>query len=796
MNFADKIRILLCLVALSFSTNAHAQNIHYWHGGVATTILNVDSLELLYDSTSWQPNNYINVWKEGYSSEYSQVDSITFPKSPKEKSLFVKGNVYDANFTGYKVSTIAGESVIEEDGVFNNVPSLYGDSCIQTFFLNDGENVFMLARKKIDRWNNEIQFDARSTAIALAAFHPLFAPERTEYNEVENVISRDKYFDDLVKEVEQSIHAKRNLFDQTNVNLLTALENLLNDLSSTALEANEQQLAKPAILRSPANKETKTYKNKYYPLYVQINSDNVVIRNTRLTPSYYGTVTHNGVIDKIAIPTRGDYGVLDIFKLENEIHLGPEVEYNFKEEGDYVFDLSRMSDAAQNDYILQLANYAFSIIGFSDVYKEDINMLARRLKNTLYTSDGEIVDWDEWRSIFYKEIFDYIKQKTSQENILKNINLASKFIMSSLDLYDKIKGTANIVGRIVFGFSAPKYVNFTIHYDAENRNAEPNLPFSFTLTKESGDEQVSNVGETLPLPLVIKATRHGEQTSIFDNYLQVNYYVEGEGKLDRESTKLNDNNKTSVVWTVGYRKEQKVYAYISNSMTGESVSDTVCFTASLIKKPLCPDGNHPHMIDMGIYTYVREEGTYKAHKVLWSCCNVGATKPEEYGNFYAWGETKTKEKYTQDNYLSWSKYSTDDTHSRLLPEDDAATANWGEQWRLPTNDEMEYLCKEPLYWSWDSINGVNGYRIEASNGNAIFLPAAGAWYETIYDGPTYVHSGIYARGIFGRYLIGTVCKEANGVEYTMSFSKDRLPTVFYTGDEGNGESARPVHFVE
>ena len=108
--------------------------------------------------------------------------------------------------------------------------------------------------------------------------------------------------------------------------------------------------------------------------------------------------------------------------------------------------------------------------------------------------------------------------------------------------------------------------------------------------------------------------------------------------------------------------------------------------------------------------------------VKWATCNVGATRPEDYGNYYAWGETTTKTSYTKDNCKTYDEYMGDiGGDSRY----DAATANWGSGWRLHTESEFQELI-DNCTWTWATLNGVNGYEVKSiKNGNSIFLPAAG-----------------------------------------------------------------------
>ena len=127
--------------------------------------------------------------------------------------------------------------------------------------------------------------------------------------------------------------------------------------------------------------------------------------------------------------------------------------------------------------------------------------------------------------------------------------------------------------------------------------------------------------------------------------------------------------------------------------------------------------------------------------VRWASCNIGATAPEDYGNYYAWGETETKADYSWATYKhangaenKLTKYCTDasygnngftDDKTTLEPEDDAATVNWGEEWRMPTDAEWTEL-REQCTWTWTTLNGVYGCQVTSKiNSNSIFLPAAG-----------------------------------------------------------------------
>ena len=129
--------------------------------------------------------------------------------------------------------------------------------------------------------------------------------------------------------------------------------------------------------------------------------------------------------------------------------------------------------------------------------------------------------------------------------------------------------------------------------------------------------------------------------------------------------------------------------------------------------------------------------------VKWATCNVGADKPEEYGDYYAWGETEPKDfyfwdtyKYCDGTYNSLTKYTDSacgkdgfsDNKSVLDPEDDVAHVKWGGNWRIPTKDELEEL-RTKCTWTSTTLNGVKGYSVTSNvdgyTDRSIFLPATG-----------------------------------------------------------------------
>jgi len=150
----------------------------------------------------------------------------------------------------------------------------------------------------------------------------------------------------------------------------------------------------------------------------------------------------------------------------------------------------------------------------------------------------------------------------------------------------------------------------------------------------------------------------------------------------------------------------------------------------------------------------------------WATCNVGANNPEEYGNYYAWGETRTKGSYSYDNYrwgirnnYDYIKYGYADNLKTLEANDDAATTNWGHGWHMPTETELQELISNCTY-QWTTQNDVKGMLFTGTNGNSIFLPAAG----DRFDGE------LFDAGSGGYYWSGSLCSDTTDYAWLLYFN--------------------------
>ena len=177
-------------------------------------------------------------------------------------------------------------------------------------------------------------------------------------------------------------------------------------------------------------------------------------------------------------------------------------------------------------------------------------------------------------------------------------------------------------------------------------------------------------------------------------------------------------------------------------------------------------------------------GTHNGHEwvdlglsVKWATCNVGASSPSDYGNYYAWGEVRTKSEYWDSNCATYEKSMGDISGNSTY---DAARYNWGGKWRLPTKAECQELVGN-CTWTWTSQGGHNGYKVTSKkNGASIFLPAAGWRYGSSLDGA----------GELGYYWSSTPYESGAQNAYILYFSSGNLSVFWYY--RYYGHSVRPV----
>ena len=204
--------------------------------------------------------------------------------------------------------------------------------------------------------------------------------------------------------------------------------------------------------------------------------------------------------------------------------------------------------------------------------------------------------------------------------------------------------------------------------------------------------------------------------------------------------------------------------------------------------------------------------------VLWASCNIGSNSPEEYGDYYAWGETYTKSSYNKMTYkfagetlgatnlptidaqikamLDYTKYLGEENKQnpndvKLDIADDVANAQWGNPWRMPTMNEISELV-DSCNWEVGEIKGIKGYwAISKVNGNKVFFPLAGYIYDDVVSDVG--KSGKY----WASELRKDMCFEAYQIwiSYEDDSAEMRKKSSVFLSDDGFRENGRSVRAV-
>lgn len=484
------------------------------------------------------------------------------------------------------IVTVSGETSVEADGSFDIEAA--SNSHAQTFFVGDeDENVYLMTRTQAVA-QNEVVIDANSTALALVTLHPLFAPLRgDDYDTLVEMIETSPRYPELVAQIEAAIASQRDIFDADNEALLFALSNLIEDIcvdfEEEDYEGSLDGIPSAARFR---NQSKAIYENpKIYPLYAEINSNVLTLRNTGLTPSYFGTATHaDGSVKEIAVKARDDYGGFDLFKTMDEINLGPECNYVFASAGECRFYLSRTSPAAVADFCLRLANSILSGLGLelgNDAIQEIGNSISRALIAAGSGVDDASLDPMAWMEIVYNATLEQLKTGSIYGvGVSQSVTFVSKFLLKSLSFYGKIKGSANAALRISYAITAPTELRFCLcYYDGELSTCS-----TVSLIKGEGDGQEGDPEQRLlePLTVYVEALDEDGNPVQAGNYHRVKFeVVSGGGSVESEYASVDHNSQASTYWILGEEGEQKVRAVAVDMVTDAEISEPVYFTADL-----------------------------------------------------------------------------------------------------------------------------------------------------------------------------------------------------------------------
>lgn len=248
--------------------------------------------------------------------------------------------------------------------------------------------------------------------------------------------------------------------------------------------------------------------------------------------------------------------------------------------------------------------------------------------------------------------------------------------------------------------------------------------------------------------------------SSFSNRTLLMTLSNGRGVVMNDELRRCRYNSFTASFTISGNILTVYLSYTTAAYSSYSVKREYTFNDAPTETPTSEVSVSYNAVDLGL-----PSGT------LWADRNVGAESSEDYGDYFAWGETEPKSTYnwstykwcrgsldTMTKYCTKSSDGTVDNKTVLDLEDDAAYVNMGTEWRMPTYDEQKELYSQ-CTWTWITQNGTKGYKVTGPNGNSIFLPAAG--YRP--------YSNLYRVGSYGAYWSASLCERGSDYAWYLSF---------------------------
>lgn len=396
-------------------------------------------------------------------------------------------------------------------------------------------------------------------------------------------------------------------------------------------------------------------------------------------------------------------------------------------------------------------------------------------KSVIYTySNGILISTDgmmyvrmDYTSSDYTAIS---KQETTNKwnDVEKNINnyVSCQYTLRNYAQYEvEIKSTlSNVLSGeyIKYGAECDFDGNGTYEYSFYAKESGYN---TYTITAISSTnsmflESYINIKKKLANGEKIDPSEYSMMSSVETEFAKTKKNFKGRVFVEMGGTKHYIDNFRSSNCTEVIDNE-----YLINNGNGNGNEEQI---------PTTGKSNGHEWVDLGL-------------SVKWATCNVGASKPEEYGEYYAWGETTTKNDFYFDNNKwydqinkLYTKYNSTDNKLELEKSDDVAYMKWGKQWRIPSREQVEELLQQ-CDWILTTKNGVSGYEVKSkTTKGVIFLPLAGVritWF--LEEG-------------FGDYHTRTIRDKYDfKFFYDLLLRSDRY-ILNDGGDRRNGHTVRPV----
>lgn len=496
-------------------------------------------------------------------------ETVDNPSDVKENSITkvkieVAASTLNTSEGKFSINTLletipVSETECEIQSVYNDLPQLY-------FVTDENENIILLSRKCISK-EDKVVINEETTALALATLNPLFVGTAgNDFNRIEALIKSTDAYNSYLDIVRQTIGRQESIFEDSNTELLVALNDVLEEVCSNINieEHNSRSIFTRASNIVGINPD---------PVSVQTSGIDVIVRNKGLIPTYECQVYHGArLIDTQLIESHKAYGFLDLFSTEENRVYGEPQTFTLTNEGEYRFYLDRTTDKAISDFSHRLWGDVLSMVGLygTGAVLENSAAAIGAIGALLVNPDTDFTDVLKAVSGLAINIGIGLKWKAAGA-ILTKINV----------VYNVLKGFSNEMSRAVLGFTAPYFIDFCLC----SYNYSITSCTETEIEKISGDDQEGFAEQRLLLPLTVSTKVFADDGTELERstYQKVKFeVVSGGGSVSREIVGTEaGSNLASTYWTIGKEGEQKVKAVIVDMVTGVEVSEPVFFTARI-----------------------------------------------------------------------------------------------------------------------------------------------------------------------------------------------------------------------
>ena len=312
------------------------------------------------------------------------------------------------------------------------------------------------------------------------------------------------------------------------------------------------------------------------------------------------------------------------------------------------------------------------------------------------------------------------------------------------------------------------YPNKTIQYNVKYGTSSSNLTGSKAMSSNSGKLSASLSGLSMGTTYYYCVTAKVDEIIVkgeiksFKTKLVLDYFSTGAAtNVTMTSAEISGTSSLSEIYPNKVIQYKVYYGKSNNEMSSESemnldngklsatitnlsIGTTYYYCVGVELDGVTTKGNimtfttntldSPDYVDLGL-------------SCKWAIFNLGASSPESNGNYYAWGEVNGKFMFSTSNYIHYNKNIGNNISGT---EYDAARANLGSPWRMPTKAEFEELIQK-CTWKQTTYNGITGYLVTGKNGNSIFLPKTGSdygyWTSTAHNSGTSQYAWIWSGSV-------------------------------------------------